>query len=419
MKRLGPISALRVAGIYMLFSSIWIVASDWFLLRLFEDVDQYRNYSTVKGLFFILLSTVIIHQLVVHEVRMWTEAQHSINQLEMYDILTGLHNRLSYTLELERIAQEGQPVTVLLSDINGLKLFNEIYGSTTGDELLVQYAEILRDVMPDTAFLARIGGDEFVALLQDCDINTIADLTHQLDKRIVKDRINEFEWSVAIGTSTSCADGTEIDDLIQLAEDRMYKNKLLLQTSAANSLITSLKTTMFERSDETEQHAERIVTICAKLGEHFGFHTSDLDELRLFALLHDIGKIGVSDTILNKPGKLTTLEYNKMKQHPAIGYKMASSVLPLEGIAHLILTHHEWYDGSGYPKGLQGEQIPLPSRILAVADAYDAMTNDRIYRKAVTHEEALAELKRMHGTQFDPAVVDAFVTLFATDPPAL
>jgi diguanylate cyclase (GGDEF)-like protein len=396
----------------MLFSAIWIIASDWFLLLLFEDVDQYRSYSTIKGLFFIVISTAIIHQLVIHEVRLWKDAQHSINRLEMYDILTGLHNRLSYTLELERIAQEKQSVTVLLSDINGLKLFNEIYGSATGDKLLVHYASILQDVMPEDAFLARIGGDEFVALIPDCDINTIADLTHELDRRIVRDPIDEFEWNVAIGTSSSCADGDDLDNLIQLAEDRMYKNKLLLQTSAANSIITSLKTTLFERSDETEQHAERIQAICAKLGQHFAFTTTELDELRLFALLHDIGKIGISDTILNKPGKLTTLEYNKMKQHPAIGYKMASSVLPLEGIAHLILTHHEWYDGNGYPKGITGDQIPFASRILAVADAYDAMTNDRVYRKAVSHEEAIAELKRMAGTQFDPSVVEAFVQLF-------
>jgi len=149
-----------------------------------------------------------------------------------------------------------------------------------------------------------------------------------------------------------------------------------------------------------------------KLGVNLGLSSSQINDLKLLALLHDIGKIGIDDAILKKPGTLTRMEMEAMKQHPIIGYRIASTIPQLEAISYDILTHHEWYNGEGYPKKLKGEEIPLNARILSIVDAFDAMTNDRIYRKKISIADALEELIRFRGTQFDPDLVDAFVKEF-------
>lgn len=409
MNRIPYAAAVRVAVLYVIFSSLWIFLSDFVLLLFLDDIEAYRNLSTLKGLFFIMVSGVLIYSLVRRELRLLEDASMSIDKLERFDTLTGLSNRRQFSIELDRINQTGQPVSVILSDINGLKLYNEVYSSQEGDRLLARYAELLKAVMPERSFIARIGGDEFCVLLDHCDGERLERMVQRLSERISQEQTATAGYTVAIGSASSCDEDTSVYETVSIAEDRMYKNKLLLARSASNALISSLKTTLFERSDETEQHAARLEQICRDMGEHFHMTTSEIDDLKLFAILHDIGKIGISDAILNKPGKLTVIEFNLMKQHPAIGYRMASSVPILESIAYNILTHHERWDGTGYPKGLKTTDIPLASRILAVADAYDAMTNDRIYRKALSREDAIAELVRNKGTQFDPQVVDVFI----------
>ncbi len=402
-------SAIRVSLVYFLFSAAWIFLSDYVLLLFFDDLESYRYLSTVKGLFFIVVSALIIYYLVRRELHRLNIVTSSIKRLERFDSLTGLHNRKSYSEELARRANRDMGASVIISDINGLKLLNEVYTSGEGDRLLQRYAKLLQEIMPASAFIARIGGDEFCVLLDHCDVNMVEQLVGELNDRIANDPATSMEYTVTIGSASTCEENVGIYETISVAEDRMYKNKLLITKSASNSLIASLQSTLYERSDETEQHASRIEYICELVGKRLNLSAGDISDLKLFAILHDIGKIGISDAILKKPGKLTPHEYNKMKQHPLIGYKMASSILPLEGIAYYILTHHEHWDGSGYPKGLQGTQIPLASRILAVADAYDAMTNDRVYRNAMSHTEALEELKKYAGKQFDPEVVNTLI----------
>lgn len=412
MKQIGPASALRVTAVYLLFSAIWIFVTDYVLSLVLDDVQSFWYLSTGKGLAFVLVSGFVIYRLVHHEVRLWSNAQQSIHVLEEYDVLTGLYNRSRFVMELAQLEQQKLDISIVISDINGLRLVNEIYSTQTGDALLRRYADMLRETMPEDAFISRIGGDEFCVLIPSCDEALLEITIHNLEQQIAQQDIKEFALTVAIGTSCSCDDHQSLIELVALAEDRMQQKKLLLDESASNSVITSLKTSMFERSDETEQHADRMQALCVKLGESLHLSGSEINELRLFAILHDIGKIGISDAILNKPGRLTPAEYNKMKQHSMIGYKIASNVAPLEAIAYLILTHHERWDGKGYPNGLKGTDIPLAARILAVIDAYDAMTNDRVYRKAMSHEAALKELLDNKGTQFDPAMVDLFFQLF-------
>ena len=168
---------------------------------------------------------------------------------------------------------------------------------------------------------------------------------------------------------------------------------------------------LYAKSQETEEHGQRLGEFCLMLADELGLSQSDKDELILLSKLHDIGKIGIDDTILNKPGKLSEEEWKVMKQHPEIGYRIAKSTPQLDHIADYILYHHERWDGKGYPEGLAGEEIPLVARILSLADAYDAMTEDRVYRKALSKEEALEEIRRNAGIQFDPKLANIFVKI--------
>jgi diguanylate cyclase (GGDEF)-like protein len=411
MKSHSKESAIRVAISYFVFSAVWIFGSDYLLYLISEDIFEYRYVSTIKGMIFILLSAYIIYILVLREIKEINVAQVSIQRLQQFDTLTGLHNRSAFNQTIDTLRDTNQHVTLMLCDINGLKLINEVYGSDIGDKLLQQFSQTITEMVPKDAFISRIGGDEFCIIVEGDHQPSLVSIGQSLQK-LTYVSISDFETTVAIGISSTEDDKEAIDMLLSLAEDRMMKNKLLLNESGQNSIIASLLTTLYERSDETEQHSKRLQELCLLIGQDMNLLPTDLDDLQLFALLHDIGKIGISDAILFKPGKLTELEYNIMQQHPIIGYKIASSVLPLEGIAHYILSHHEHWDGSGYPKGLKGLRIPLLSRILSVVDAFDAMTNDRIYQRKRSEQDAIDELIRCKGTQFDPAVIDSFLRVY-------
>ncbi|WP_041275127.1 HD-GYP domain-containing protein [Desulfotomaculum nigrificans] len=215
--------------------------------------------------------------------------------------------------------------------------------------------------------------------------------------------------SIALGYATKNKAKENIWQVLKEAEEWMYRNKLLQSKSYRNAIISSLKATLFEKSMETEEHAERLKEISLKIAKGLGISDKQMDELELLAVLHDIGKVAIKESILMNPGKLTEEEWEEMKKHPEIGYRIARATPELAPVAEYILCHHERWDGRGYPRGLKGEEIPLLSRILAVADAFDAMTNDRPYRKAMSREESLAELERNAGTQFDPEIVSAFI----------
>ncbi|HBN83245.1 MAG TPA: GGDEF domain-containing protein, partial [Clostridiales bacterium] len=189
--------------------------------------------------------------------------------------------------------------------------------------------------------------------------------------------------------------------------------KLLQSKSIHNSVISSLKTSLWEKNQDTEEHANRLVKLSKAIGEKMMLTGEQMSKLELLSTLHDIGKIGVSDGIINKPGKLSQEERILMNKHPEIGYRIAMTSNELSPIAEYILSHHERYDGKGYPQGMKGEQIPLLSRIIAVVDAFDAMTSDRPYRKAMTQEAAIDEIGRNAGTQFDPVVAKLFMELIS------
>lgn len=337
-----------------------------------------------------------------------------INYLNYYDVLTDLYNRRFFVKRLIELDEKScLPLSVIIGDINGLKLINDAFGHAQGDRLIVAIARIIKDCIRKNDIAARTGGDDFSILLLETDDIEAYEIMDRIESAcneyISKSNDAMFITNISLGCATKISEKEPIEDIIKSAEDRMYLNKLLQNKSLHNSVISSIKTTLLEKSQETEEHALRLIKLSTSIGRKMKLTVEQLNELELLSTLHDIGKIGVSDNVINKPGKLTCEERVLMNKHPEIGYRIAMASHELLPIANYILCHHERYDGNGYPQGLKGEEIPLLARIISVVDAYDAMTEDRSYRKAMTMENAIREIKRNAGTQFDPEIVKIFI----------
>lgn len=340
--------------------------------------------------------------------------EEEIRFLNHHDVLTGLYNRAYIQQALGFLDQESNfPISVVAGDINGLKLVNDSFGHGEGDRLIVAISQILKNSTRESDVVGRVGGDEFYLILPNTDSVAAKGIIKSI--RISCDEHsqaldNDVHFtSISLGQATKVEEGLPLTDYVNIAEEYMYQQKTLDYKSFHSSLLISIKNTMYEKSYETEQHAERLAQQSLKLGQLMNMSDEDLVALQLFATVHDIGKISIDQNILTKKDPLTDEEWRQIRKHPETGYRIANSSPGLMHVADLILCHHEWWDGSGYPGGLKEEQIPLGSRILAVVDAYDAMTHDRSYKKARSKEEAIKELKLFSGTQFDPQLVRLFI----------
>ena len=338
--------------------------------------------------------------------------ENEIKHLSFHDYLTGIYNRAFIEEELHRLDTERQlPLTLVIGDVNGLKIINDAFGHEKGDELLIKIAKILKESFRTEDVVARWGGDEFTIILPKIDHKDTLKIISRINKKLKKESTRMMPLSVAFGLSTKVESSQKIDELIKTAEDKMYRHKLIEHQSAHSAIISSLEKALEERDYETEAHVKRMKDLAIKLGQELKLPEETLDELSLLAALHDIGKISITDSIILKPTRLAQEEWQIIKKHPEVGYRIAESSSELATIANGILYHHEWWNGKGYPKGLAGEKIPLISRIISIVDAYDAMTNDRPYRKALNTEEAISEIKRCAGSQFDPNLSVKFVKM--------
>jgi PAS domain S-box/diguanylate cyclase (GGDEF) domain len=333
-----------------------------------------------------------------------------IEYLTTHDKLTGLYNRDYYDRMMEEIdRKEYLPISFIVGDINGLKFNNDIFGHEVGDRLIAEVSNILRQACRKQDIISRLGGDEFSIILPRTDeeevmmvCKSIADICENFDNFSIKP-------SIALGYYSKKSMEDTTVKCIRHAEDRMFRNKMLYSQSMHSDLIKSLTETLYQRNLETEEHAVRMKNMGVIFGEKLNLTESEKDELSLLALLHDIGKVAVPDKILLKETRLTEEEFNEIKKHSEVGYRIAVTSKELYHIAEFILCHHERWDGKGYPQGLKGNEIPKLSRIISILDSYDAMTSYRVYKKPMQKEEALKEIRYNAGTQFDPELAHAFL----------
>ncbi|MFN2363586.1 MAG: HD domain-containing phosphohydrolase, partial [Halarsenatibacteraceae bacterium] len=335
-----------------------------------------------------------------------------IEYKSFHDELTDTYNRRFFEEELTRIDTRRQlPISIIMSDLNGLKIINDSHGHELGDELLQEAAKIIKDSLRSEDILARFGGDEFAVLLPATTKTEAEKIVERIKNKCQKTMDNKLPISLGVGLATKMDSREEITQTLKRADNNMYQNKLLASRSTKNKIVTSLLNTLRAKSDETEEHSKRMIELAERLGKKLGLSGSKLNKLSLLASLHDIGKTSISEEILNKPESLTEEEWEIIQEHPERGYRIATATEEFAIIAREILCHHERWDGKGYPNQLQGDEIPYLSRILSIVDAYDVMTNERPYSRAISKEEALEEIQAEAGSQFDPELTREFIEL--------
>jgi diguanylate cyclase (GGDEF)-like protein/PAS domain S-box-containing protein len=326
-----------------------------------------------------------------------------LEYLAYHDALTGLPNRRRLMEDLE---QADSRHLLVFFDLDGFKVYNDSFGHLEGDLLLRRLGRKLREAVGDEAAAYRLGGDEFCifgALPEDDGDWLIAACRLALTEYGEGFKV-EASWGGVI-LPDEAPDATAA---LVMADQRMYADKGIGRVSAKQQTRDVVLRVLEERHPDLHEHSGVVAALARAVGDRMGIAGTELDDLERAAELHDIGKIAIPDTILNKPGPLDHEEWSFMRRHTLIGESMLSAAPALHAAARIVRSSHERYDGDGYPDSLRGEQIPLASRIVFVCDAYHAMTSDRPYGVAVSTHEALAELDSCAGSQFDPAVVKAF-----------
>lgn len=338
------------------------------------------------------------------------KSEAEILYLSYRDQLTGLYNRRYFEEELVRLdVPSNFPLAIVMADMNGLKLINDSLGHATGDKILKKLAEVLQKGCRFSDMIARIGGDEFVILLPKTTVYETEQILQGIKDIAAKEKVDSVNISISFGYEIKYNLDEEIQDILKIAEDHMYRNKLSESPSMRRKAITTLISTLHSRSKQEKNHAHNVSELCKRMGKALDLSAAEIEELKTAGLLHDIGKIAIEESLLNKSGVLTDAEWEEIKRHCEIGYRILSTVNKMSKMADYILSHHERWDGAGYPKGLKGNNIPLQSRIIHIAEAYDDMTSARIFRSPLSAEEVIAELQKNAGLQFDPELITIFI----------
>ena len=340
--------------------------------------------------------------------------EEKLKYLGMHDHLTGLYNRLYFEEEMSRLdAERHYPISIISCDVDGLKLVNDIFGHGKGDELLETVASIIKKPFRSSDVVARVGGDEFAVILPRTDENVAREITGRIRKLV--EEHNKNGRTIPISLSIGCATGTSsaagIKDIFERADNDMYKNKFERSDEMKRKTINFLLDLSYKKDFKRERADERLRRMVLVLGQAVGMSVEEIKKILLLSRIYDIGEVGIDKKIILKEGELSASEWDEIKSHPEIGWRIAKLHPETALIADYILQHHEHWDGGGYPRGLRGNNIHLFSRIISIIDAYEAMTSPRPYRDALTHEEAIEELKKNRGIQFDPRLIDIFISL--------
>ena len=355
------------------------------------------------------------------------------------DPITGLLNHryghVSLDDAFQRASLRGDPLSILLGDIAGFKLFNDTYGHALGDEVLRLVAGVLRQMVGDSGILSRYGGDTFLVVLPGADKAAASAFADSLAAAIGEIEFQASDGtrvpiSLSMGLASFPEDTESKDHLLAVADAATYEAKRLgaigrqaprvvaageVRVESVFAALDGLVQAIQYRDRYTKTHSDLVAEYAAKLSLQVGLSDEAVRAIRIAGVLHDVGKLIVPDDILKKPGPLTAEEYDVIKRHPLVGEMLIREAPFLEDVIQAVGCHHESYDGSGYPRGLRGEEIPLLGRVMAVADAYSAMCLDRPYRRALSTSEIIAEFVAGAGTRFDPHLVEVFVGMLEAE----
>jgi diguanylate cyclase (GGDEF)-like protein/PAS domain S-box-containing protein len=336
-----------------------------------------------------------------------------IQYLNCYDTLTGLHNRRCFEENRAKIdTPDNLPLSVIFADINGLKMTNDIFGHSAGDELIKKSSEILQQVCRQNDIVARVGGDEFIMLLANTTGENAEMILSRIQSEFATARVQAIKCSISLGLDTKHSPNQSLDEIMANAENAMYKDKTMNRKSINKDIIDTIIETLHTRNHREKQHSINVSELSSDVGTALHFTEAEISKLKRAGYLHDIGKIVLDEEILTK-NTLSNEEYEKMQQHSAVGYRILSLFDDTLDLAEYVYGHHERWDGNGYPRGVKGEQIPLLSRIITVAETYERVLNRGELPLKNRQLAALDAIKNGAGTQFDPQIAELFVRMIS------
>ncbi len=337
--------------------------------------------------------------------------EEQIRYLSHHDPFTGLINRHYFEhLVTKYDTKDNLPISIIYADLNGLKLTNDIFGHASGDMLIKKSAEILKKSCRVGDIVARVGGDEFIALLPRTEASDAEKIIERVQTKLAKEKVSAVKCSMALGVDTKTCSCQEIERIIENAENIMYKEKSLSRKSFGVDTINTIMNTLHERSPQEKKHSEEVSLLCNKIAQAMGLPETEIKKIREAGYLHDIGKIVIDENILNKEDILSEDESQKMQQHSVVGYRILNLFEDTLDLADIVLSHHEKWDGTGYPRGLKGEEIPLFSRIISLAEYYERKLPKSGTFAPKTKENMINKLREGAGRRFDPALTELFIT---------
>lgn len=339
-------------------------------------------------------------------------AEKEIAYFSYHDSLTGVYNRRFFEENFRRLdVERNLPISIILGDVNGLKLTNDIFGHATGDLLLKKSAEVLKSACRADDILARLGGDEFAILLPKTSTDEAKKIVERIKGLLLKENVKDIKMSISLGCDTKHSKHQDIHEILENAEEKMYLEKTIYRKNINMEMINSIMETIYEKNPREKLHIINVSELCEKMGHELGLNRTEVRILKEAAYYHDIGKIIIERNVIDKRDRLDLDEWQELKQHPLVGYRILNSCSQTSNLAVYVLHHHERWDGSGYPQGLMGELIPQFSRIIALADSYDRMIRASSNGKTMTKKEAILEIQKNAGLQFDPELAEVFTSL--------
>jgi len=382
----------------------------WYLVNLFSDENDYllliyNDITRMKEQIDNQSNNLIEYKNNVYDLR-------EKSRIYYKDNLTDLYTRDFFNAELARLNTARQlPLSLIVGDVNSLKLINDAFGHDMGDKVLKRAADIMKNTFRKEDIISRMGGDEFAVLLPKTTEETALLMVDRLKTECLNKPLDYLILSISFGVATKVNENEDINDLFKKADKKMYYMKIKENKEAKQSLINNLKHKLEEITFETTAHYERLMNLSLMIADKIGLSDLEKEELKLLCEFHDIGKIGIPKSILQKEDSLDSAEWEDLKRHSEIGYHIIKGAKKNLAVNDLILIHHERWDGKGYPGFLKDEDIPIVVRVFSIADAYEAMVNDRPYKNRISKKEALNEIKEKSGTQFDPRLANLFIEL--------